>query len=90
MSKTREISFDVPWTSSEGRSYDIPVTACLRYIPAGGDCDPGWVFDDFALDGLDDSELPTLLTDKDDLDEFCLDSLSETVFEMALDRVCDD
>lgn len=86
MSQTRDVPFEIPWTSSEGRTYSIPVLVHLVF-QNDEHAAPGWVFDDFELDGLTEDELPTLITDKDDLDEFCLDNLSEDAYEMALDRL---
>lgn len=91
MKKT--VHLDVTWVASSDRQYEIPLTLFLNYDSSyGSDADGNrgvgvWEFEDYELDGLDESQLHTIITDPDDLEEFSLDILSETAFELALDNM---
>jgi hypothetical protein len=88
----RRVEMELPWTADSGRQYLIPLCATITRNEYGTDYDGRrgelrWEFEDFELNGLEESELSTIITDPDDLEGFSLDLLSEDAFDYALDII---
>lgn len=88
-------SICVTWKASSGRTYEIPLIIHVSQdTDYGADADGNrgvqrWNFEDYELDGMDESELPALITDADDLEEFSLEIISEEAFDRVMDVLCE-